>query len=147
MHARVQWTIFRRPNHPSEPTPPPFTLPAGPRPLPKVRRLAGHSDRSRGARAWPSAPRPERSGEVLNGRYELLSRLGSGGMGEVYAARFLANRRQVAVKLLDPLLASDPELVARFRHEYLILTRVHHRHLIRAIDMAVSTQDQPYFTM
>jgi len=147
MPARAQWTIFRRPENPSEPTPPPFTLPVGPRPLPKARRHLGPAGRSRGPLAWPSAPRPRRSGEVLNGRYELLSRLGQGGMGEVYAARFLASRRQVAVKLLDPLLASDPEIVARFRHEYLILTRVLHRHLVRAIDMAVSDEGQPYFTM
>ena len=68
-------------------------------------------------------------------------------MGEVYAARFLASRRQVAVKLLDPHLAGDPELIARFRHEYLILTRVAHPHLVRAIDMAVTDDGQPYFTM
>lgn len=147
MHARAQWTIFRRPENPSEPTLPPFTLPAGPRPLPKARRRSEPAEESQNALAWPSAPRPDLSGEVLNGRYELLSRLGSGGMGEVYVARFLASRRQVAIKLLDPLLASDPELVARFRHEYLILTRVHHRHLIRAVDMAVSAEGQPYFTM
>ncbi|MCA9663297.1 MAG: protein kinase, partial [Myxococcales bacterium] len=73
--------------------------------------------------------------------------LGAGGMADVYAARFLASRRKVAVKLLDPLLAGDLELVARFRHEFLILTRVRHRHLVPAVDMAVTADGQPYFTL
>jgi serine/threonine-protein kinase len=68
-------------------------------------------------------------------------------MADVYAARFLASRRKVAVKLLDPLLAGDLEIVARFRHEFLILTRVRHRHLVPAIDMAVTARGQPYFTL
>ncbi len=68
-------------------------------------------------------------------------------MAEVYAARFLASRRQVAIKLLDPHLVGDPGLIARFRHEFLILTRVAHPHLIRAVDMAMTADAQPYFTM
>lgn len=153
MDARPpQWTIFRRTTAEREPpTRPPWTLPGRPGPLAPPRPRSARSRDENGAErrriAWPSAPRPERSGDVLSGRYELISRIGSGGMGEVYAARFLASRRQVAVKLLDPHLAGDPELVARFRHEYLILTRVAHPHLVRAIDMAVTDDGQPYFTM
>ena len=45
---------------------------------------------------WPAI------GAVLGGRYELLRRLGAGGMADVYAARFLASRRKVAVKRVTP---------------------------------------------
>jgi serine/threonine-protein kinase len=53
----------------------------------------------------------------LGGRYELGAVLGAGGMAQVYAATDLALGRQVAVKVLDPALARDPEYVARFARE------------------------------
>ena len=53
----------------------------------------------------------------LGGRYELGAVLGSGGMARVYAATDLVLGRQVAVKVLDPALARDPEFLARFGRE------------------------------
>ncbi|MCB9703342.1 MAG: serine/threonine protein kinase [Myxococcales bacterium] len=141
------WTIFRRPADADEldiDAAPPWTI------------AGGRASRPRGpgparpwppALAWPPARRRDRSGELVSGRYELLRRIGSGGMAEVYAARFLASRRDVALKLLDPVLVGDLELVSRFRHEFLILSRIHNRHLIRAHDMAVTDDGIPYYTM
>ncbi|MGW6058728.1 protein kinase domain-containing protein [Streptomyces sp. NPDC055189] len=60
-------------------------------------------------------------GRLLNGRYELLERLGAGGMGEVWRARDTSLGREVAVKLLVPTAYADDgeqeELLARFRQE------------------------------
>ncbi|MEZ4380582.1 MAG: serine/threonine-protein kinase [Nannocystaceae bacterium] len=136
---RGRWTVFPRPA-PATPTPLPW---------PQLAPLAGPRRRPPDPDPWARAgiERADRSGAVLSGRYELLRRVGAGGMADVYAARFLASRRKVAVKLLDPLLAGDLELVARFRHEFLILTRVRHPNLIQAMDMAVSAAGQPYFTL
>ncbi|HEY2432370.1 MAG TPA: protein kinase [Vicinamibacterales bacterium] len=51
------------------------------------------------------------------GPYEIISHLGSGGMGEVYRARDTRLNREVAVKVLPPLFAQDPERLARLEQE------------------------------
>jgi serine/threonine protein kinase len=48
------------------------------------------------------------------GPYEIVSPLGAGGMGEVYRARDTKLDRDVALKILPDLFASDPERLARF---------------------------------
>ena len=58
----------------------------------------------------PLRPRDPR--EV--GPYELLGRLGAGGMGTVYLGR-ARNGRLVAIKVIQPALADDPDFRARFR--------------------------------
>ena len=56
-------------------------------------------------------------GTVIDGRYEVLSRIGTGGMADVYLARDQLLGRQVAVKLLHHRFAEDQEFVERFRRE------------------------------
>ena len=51
------------------------------------------------------------------GPYEILAPLGAGGMGEVYRAKDPRLGRQVAIKILSPELASDPERLHRFEQE------------------------------
>lgn len=58
--------------------------------------------------------------------YELLARIGEGGMGVVYRARDLRLGRLVAVKLIRPELAGQPELVTRFEREAAIAARLPH---------------------
>jgi eukaryotic-like serine/threonine-protein kinase len=60
------------------------------------------------------------------GPYELLSALGSGGMGEVYRARDPRLGRDVAVKALPEPFASDHERVARFEREARVLASLNH---------------------
>ena len=60
------------------------------------------------------------------GAYEILSLLGSGGMGEVYRARDTKLGREVAIKLLPDELASDPDRSARFRREAELLAALNH---------------------
>jgi serine/threonine-protein kinase len=60
------------------------------------------------------------------GPYEILSALGAGGMGEVYRARDTKLKRDVALKVLPDLLASDPDRLARFQREAELLATLNH---------------------
>ena len=63
------------------------------------------------------------------GQYEIVSPLGAGGMGEVYRARDLKLRREVALKILPPLFAADPDRRARFTREAHVLASLNHPHI------------------
>jgi serine/threonine protein kinase len=56
-------------------------------------------------------------GRTLDGRYQLSSLLGVGGMARVYLASDRVLQRQMAVKVLSPPYAQDPSFVERFRRE------------------------------
>jgi serine/threonine protein kinase len=60
------------------------------------------------------------------GAYEIVSPLGVGGMGEVYRARDTKLNRNVAIKVLPDLFASDPERLARFQREAQVLALLNH---------------------
>lgn len=63
------------------------------------------------------------------GPYEIRSRLGAGGMGEVYRARDTRLNRDVAIKVLPEALAQDAERLARFRREAQLLAALNHPHI------------------
>jgi serine/threonine protein kinase len=60
------------------------------------------------------------------GAYEITGQLGAGGMGEVYSATDTVLKRQVALKVLPPEVANDPERVARFQREAEVLASLNH---------------------
>jgi serine/threonine protein kinase/Tol biopolymer transport system component len=60
------------------------------------------------------------------GSYEIVSALGAGGMGEVYRAIDTKLKRQVAIKILPPLFASDPDRLARLQREAEVLAALNH---------------------
>ncbi len=78
--------------------------------------------------------------------YELLEILGRGGMGEVWRAQQKSLGRVVAVKLLPPKLASDPEFVTRFEKEATALAALSHPNIIQIIDRGVANEHY-YFVM
>jgi serine/threonine-protein kinase len=63
------------------------------------------------------------------GPYEILSLLGSGGMGEVYRAKDTKLGRDVALKILPDTFTHDPERLARFRREAQVLAALNHPHI------------------
>ena len=60
------------------------------------------------------------------GPYEILTAIGAGGMGEVYRARDTKLQREVAIKVLPPVFATDPERLARFEREAQVLASLNH---------------------
>src|SRR5712664_2432930 len=63
------------------------------------------------------------------GPYEIVSALGAGGMGEVYRAHDTKLGRDVALKILPDIFATDPERLARFRREAQVLASLNHPHI------------------
>ena len=60
------------------------------------------------------------------GPYEVVSPLGSGGMGEVYRATDTNLKRQVAIKVLPHAMAGDPDRLVRFQREAEVLAALNH---------------------
>jgi len=73
-------------------------------------------------------------GAVL-GSYEILAPLGSGGMGDVYRARDTRLNRDVAVKVVSPTFADDPNLLMRFRREAHVLASLNHPNIVTIFDV------------
>ena len=68
------------------------------------------------------------------GRYEILSPLGSGGMGEVYRARDAKLEREVAVKILPQHLSEDPQALSRFESEAKAIAALSHPNILAIYD-------------
>ncbi|AEI67462.1 serine/threonine-protein kinase [Corallococcus macrosporus] len=86
------------------------------------------------------------AGKVDLPGFELLEMLGRGGMGEVWLARQQSLGRTVAVKLLPPRLAKDPEFVTRFEKEATALAALNHPNIVQIIDRGVAGEHY-YFVM
>ncbi|MDO8630185.1 MAG: protein kinase, partial [Phycisphaerales bacterium] len=63
------------------------------------------------------------------GVYEVVAQIGAGGMGEVYRARDTRLKRDVALKILPELFATDPDRLARFQREAEVLASLDHPHI------------------
>ncbi|VTT97312.1 serine threonine protein kinase : Putative serine/threonine protein kinase OS=Gemmata sp. Wa1-1 PE=4 SV=1: Pkinase [Gemmataceae bacterium] len=75
------------------------------------------------------APPPDLTGRTL-GDYQLLRRIGAGGMGQVYLARQLSLKRDVAVKLLRNDLATNPTALKRFQAEAEAVAKLNHPNIV-----------------
>ncbi|WP_088961450.1 serine/threonine-protein kinase [Micromonospora purpureochromogenes] len=74
------------------------------------------------------------AGSLLDGRYRLLDRLGAGGMSVIWRAHDEVLGRDVAVKLLSPELAADPQLLHRIRAEARSAARLRHPNIVEVYD-------------
>ncbi len=80
-------------------------------------------------RTMTSTDRP-----VFNDRYEIQQRIGRGGMADVFLARDLLLDRPVAIKVLFPEYATDPNFVERFRREAQAAANLNHPNIVGVYD-------------
>jgi serine/threonine protein kinase len=86
-------------------------------------------------------------GTVILEKYEILSVLGSGGMGVVYKARHSLLDRPVAVKVLRKIHLATPSALKRFQLEAQAASALSMPHIIRMLDFGILGDGQPYMIM
>ena len=69
------------------------------------------------------------------GPYEVIAAIGVGGMGEVYRARDTRLGRDVAIKVLPPAFAADPDRLRRFEQEARAIAALNHPHICQIYDI------------
>ena len=89
----------------------------------------------------------ERIGMVVSDRYRILSILGTGGMGGVYAAEHLLIGKKVALKCLHREYSRDGDIVARFKREARAATLIGNEHIIDVTDMGDLPDGAPFLVM
>jgi serine/threonine-protein kinase len=88
----------------------------------------------------------ERIGTVLAGRYRIEAILGAGGMGVVFAGKHELTGRPVAIKLLQPGLVTDPEVLARFFQEAKASAALNHPNVVDVLDVGTD-EDTAYLVL
>jgi len=94
----------------------------------------GDEERTRFEPAAPASPAAGagiKPGDVLNHMFGVRRFLARGGMGEVFEGTNLATDERVAIKVMLPALAADPNVIALFKREAQTLTRLHHEAVVQ----------------
>src|SRR5207253_11143749 len=87
-------------------------------------------------------------GRVLGGRYRLIREIARGGMASVWQAEDTLLDRLVAVKLLHPQFADDPEFLERFRREARAAASLSHPNIVPIYDVGQDAETRtPYIVM
>jgi serine/threonine protein kinase len=103
------------------------------------------------ARRQAQARRPESPerllGWVIDDKYRIVSLIGQGGMSAIYEAEHIGGRGAVAIKVLHPALADDPDAIARLRHEALVVGAIGHPNLCEIYDLGRTPDGSAYLAM
>lgn len=86
-------------------------------------------------------------GAVLQDRYRIVRKLGEGGMGAVYRGEAIKIGRAVAIKVLHPEFARNPQVVARFHQEAKAATAVGNPHIIEVLDLGELPDGSTYMVL
>lgn len=86
-------------------------------------------------------------GQIFEGKYLILSKIGQGATGAIYRGERKNIGDQVAVKVLKPEFVADYAATERFRREALALGRIHHPNAISIYDFGISADGQAFLVM
>jgi serine/threonine protein kinase/Flp pilus assembly protein TadD len=85
-------------------------------------------------------------GSIFASRYEIIEKLGKGGMGKVYRVFDKKIDEEVALKLLKPEIAADKKIIERFKNELKFARKISHRNVCRMYDLS-EEEGTSYITM
>ena len=94
---------------------------------------------------WDEAKWSE--GRIIRGKYRIVGRLGSRGIGTVYKAEHVRVGHPCALKVLNYELADDASCVQRFQCAALLAWKLHHPNAVSIEDVDLAEDDRPFFTM
>jgi serine/threonine protein kinase len=86
-------------------------------------------------------------GKVVAGHFQILSKIGEGGMSVVYKARHMLMNKQVALKMLHPHMIGREQSRDRFRQEAQAVSQIDHPNVVRIFDFGISEDNRPYIVM
>ncbi len=86
-------------------------------------------------------------GALVRGKYEILAKLGAGGMGTVYKARHLHFHEICALKVVKSHLLEESEFLQRFRSEALVMRRLNHPNAVQVRDFDETEDGRPFMVM
>ncbi len=103
----------------------------------------------------PAIPEPQSEvtskdpliGQVVDGRYQIESVLGEGGMGIVYKSVHTTLGKSLAIKVLRPEVSKNEEILARFKQEAQSASAIGNQHIIDISDFGVLPDGSTYFVM
>jgi serine/threonine protein kinase len=123
-------------------------FPGSPKNYPEGFPKNGHSSEKihENGRKSRSLSEEELLREALSGSYEIVRKLGIGGMASVYLAREPALAREVAIKLLPRAYLSDQQFIARFKREAQLSAMLEHPNIVRIYRIS-EEKDLCYFVM
>ena len=86
-------------------------------------------------------------GSIIADRYLVLSKIGEGGMGQVYLAEHVKMGRKSAVKVMNPGTVNDADAISRFNREAANASRISHQHVAQVYDFGETPDGLIYLAM
>jgi len=87
------------------------------------------------------------AGMILRGKYEILDKIGSGGMAAVYRAKHLTFNEIRAIKVVSNQLARDEKFLKRFKNEAIIARKLRHPNAVHIDDFDTTDDGRPFIVM
>jgi len=86
-------------------------------------------------------------GMIIRDKYEILEKIGAGGMAAVYRARHLAFNEVCAIKVVGSRLLDDEAFLKRFRTEAVVTRKLQHPNAVRVDDLDMTEDGRPFIVM